>query len=88
MDTPINGELDISKSLANRLSSNHTKNPNTLTQKLELYSLFHLECNKWIRVSTNAYSLVLAYRVFGFRMAANPLEFQIRRIRIKSLEAK
>lgn len=83
MDKPINGEFDISKSLANRLSSKLQNDPNPLTQKLELYSLFHLECNKWIRVSTNAYSLVLAYRVFGFRMAGNPLEFEIRKIRIE-----
>ncbi len=60
-----------------------------LTSKIKLYSLFRKDvAGHWIRVSDNAYSEVLAYRVFTERLLVNPIAFAIRPIKIVSLEAR
>ena len=63
-----------------QLMENEQRKP--LTHKVKLYSLFHSDNNhRWIRVSDNAYSELLAYRVFTSRLSKEPLKLSIRPIK-------
>lgn len=62
----------------------------TLTHKIELYSLFRKNTvtNKWDRVSEESYTPHLACRVFSKRLAQSPLVYSIRPIKIQSDKAE
>lgn len=58
-----------------------------LTYKpLRLYSLYKLNGSRWERCSDCSYSEKIAYRVFGERLAVNPLAFRIRALRASEFE--
>lgn len=61
---------------------------NTSSQHTSLYSLYKRVPTGWERIACNAYPAKIAGRVFSARLAENPLELQIRKIKLVPNEAR